>query len=136
MPYKSEEKRKANAQRYYQSLRQDKHKYYLANKDRWAAYVRSTNGRFHRFKARAKRRGFEWGLSLEEYTLLSSLPCSYCGGLLPPTGGGLDRQDHRLGYILGNTVPCCTRCNSIKGAIEMAGFMYPRTVELLKERLQ
>ncbi len=64
----------------------------------------------------AKRRGFEWALSEQEYTAFRSLPCHYCGFQLPQTGMGIDRMDSRLAYFVGNVVPCCTDCNAAKNA--------------------
>lgn len=51
-------------------------------------------------------------------------------------GSGIDRQDHRLGYVHGNCVPCCSNCNTKKGLLEAAGLVYPRTVEVLMEILK
>jgi hypothetical protein len=71
--------------------------------------------KFSQLKARSKVCGLS--LSLEEYTNLISFPCDYCGGVLPAWGYGLDRKDNALGYTLENSVPCCTRCNTMKGAL-------------------
>lgn len=30
------------------------------------------------------------------------------------TDAGLDRKDCKIGYVPGNVVPCCTRCNLVK----------------------
>ena len=52
----------------------------------------------------------------EEYEEIVSLnECEYCGGGLDPAGTGLDRLDSSLGYERANVVPCCGRCNMIKG---------------------
>lgn len=47
-------------------------------------------------------------------------PCDYCG-LVPSPGAwnGIDRLESSDGYHEGNTVPCCTPCNSAKST------MYP-----------
>jgi hypothetical protein len=63
----------------------------------------------------ARRRGKDWGLDEEMWTELISNPCYYCGGPLGKRGIRLDRMDSRKGYVIGNVVPCCFRCNMIKG---------------------
>lgn len=92
-------------------------------------------GRFVTLTRQAAKRGISLGINLSDYAqLVASAVCSYCEGDLPLQGHGLDRINRQLGYIAGNCVPCCTRCNEIKGYLEAAGFAYPRIVELLKER--
>lgn len=77
--------------------------------------MRTVEGRFRTAQRSAKRRGLEWNLSFQEYSELVSLCCMYCGGTLPPTGAGLDRKDNTKGYELSNVVPCCTKCNKLRG---------------------
>lgn len=46
---------------------------------------------------------------------LISLPCSYCESTaLQMT---LDRIDNSLAHVRGNVVPCCLRCNYIRGSM-------------------
>lgn len=95
--------------------------------------------RRHRFsaaKSKAKYKGLLWTLTEEQHIEFLKKPCDYCGGPLPETQIGLDRVDNQKGYELGNVVPCCTKCNFIKGKLEGAGFRYPRTVELMRELIQ
>ena len=80
----------------------------------WRAYVRNTH-----------RRGLvEWGLNRKDFSHLIQQNCEYCKG--PPRNRvpfflftflyqGIDRKNNAEGYTKGNTVPCCHRCNSIKG---------------------
>lgn len=63
----------------------------------------------------AKRRGYEWSISQEQFELLVQNVCHYCAGSLPPCGSGLDRKDNDKGYTMDNVVPCCKVCNLIKG---------------------
>ncbi len=76
---------------------------------------RTPEGRYSLSKARANSRKYEWSITLPDYRELISLACFYCEGKLSPAGIGLDRVDNRLGYIPGNVVPCCKRCNDLKG---------------------
>lgn len=63
----------------------------------------------------AKRKKITWQLTKSRYELLTLGPCEYCMRPLNPYGIGLDRMDCALGYIDGNCVPCCLRCNRVKG---------------------
>jgi len=88
----------------------------------------------------AKRRNISVDLTFEEFkSLVENRSCKYCSGPLPEAGAGLDRLDNRLGYSFSNCVPCCgaegNDCNGKKGALEMIGFIFPRTVELMEELL-
>lgn len=98
-------------------------------------YVRLASSRFRRLKYQARIAGRVMLLTFEQYKALLELPCNYCGGALPETGGCLDRLDHRIGYIKENVVSCCKDCNRRKGGLEQAGFNFPRTVELMRELL-
>jgi hypothetical protein len=54
-------------------------------------------------------------LTLEEYSTLIVLPCSYCNSSIAhETGVGLDRKDNTKGYVTGNVNPCCSACNRIR----------------------
>ena len=92
--------------------------------------------RFRQLKSSATRRNLLVGITFEYYQeLISTNICHYCPNELPVSGSGIDRLDHFKGYIVGNVVPCCWDCNARKGALERAGFRYPRTIELLREIL-
>jgi hypothetical protein len=72
--------------------------------------------RFSRVKSMAPQRGKDFDLTFDQYLqLVHSGACHYCGGVLPPTGGGLDRKDSSQGYTYDNCVPCCSACNGIRG---------------------
>lgn len=98
--------------------------------------ARTPQRRFNMSKRHAiKDRNLLWEISFEQYSKLISLPCYYCNKELNQTGCGLDRLNNRLGYITENVVPCCKECNFIKGNLEQAGFVYPRTMSLMQELL-
>ena len=131
MPYKSTEKQRLNATRYYYANRESKQAYQRGHNPE---YCRRPATRYIRFLAEAKRREKEVSISLEQYlSIISDNCCFYCTANLPETGSGLDRLDHKLGYVSLNVVPCCRVCNETKGKLESAGFIYPRTVELMEE---
>ena len=103
---------------------------------RWKSKSSGVTPIAHRYavlKHRARKRGLEMTIPQVMYEDLAFQPCDYCGGPLGKSGHGLDRKDNRLGYLPENVVPCCGGCNEIKGKLEGAGFVYPRTVELMRE---
>ena len=87
---------------------------------------------FSSYKDRAKQKGLDFSLSDVEFRLLASANCHYCGTeplrrvhrvkRQAKNGGrtiyaslnGIDRVDNGAGYVYGNCVPCCERCNSSK----------------------
>ena len=95
---------------------------------------RTKTTKYSLLKHLANKRELELTITKEEYiSIVTDATCSYCNEPLSPTGMGLDRVDSSKGYVQGNVVPCCGPCNTKKGCMEMAGFKYPRTVELLEE---
>ena len=73
------------------------------------------------------RRGRPFNMTVERFGELMSQPCHYCGGA-PSTPqcsqpksahrnglrNGIDRVNSSLGYVEGNCVPCCCKCNRMK----------------------
>ena len=76
-------------------------------KDRTPSYL------FYLCRHHAKRRGYEFLLTKEEFLSFLGSYCRYCGISLDKIR--LDRVDNKKGYILGNVVPCCIGCNRFKG---------------------
>jgi hypothetical protein len=75
--------------------------------------------KYWQYKGSAKRRGLSFDLTLEQFRSIVSKPCHYCGGNSKDyddrsKGNGVDRKDSSKGYEIGNCVPCCWRCNSMK----------------------
>ncbi len=75
------------------------------------------------------KRAFAFSMSVEEFVLITSKDCFYCGsepvefksrrvGARKLSGyfaNGIDRVDSNLGYVKNNIVPCCWICNQGKG---------------------
>jgi hypothetical protein len=81
------------------------------------------------YRSGAKRRGYSFDLTEEDFKQLIQKPCHYCGS--PPNGGyskgdflvnGIDRVNNSLGYTLDNSVPCCSLCNSMKSTLPVDVF--------------
>ena len=91
---------------------------------------------FQAYRKNARTRGLDFGLSEESSHALFAKPCHYCGQTdtrcTEPSRykvpfcvpcNGLDRVRNDEGYIEGNVVPCCSRCNVAKGALSMQQWM-------------
>ncbi len=89
------------------------------------------------YRTHAKRRGYEFGLSVDEFREIASQPCHYCGtppgnthnpararsGAEPFVYSGIDRQDNSVGYTKENVVPCCHTCNRAKSDMHLDDFL-------------
>jgi hypothetical protein len=93
---------------------------------------------YTRYKQSAKNRGVVFDLTTEQFILLISHKCHYCGaevstknaGGSNPNGtiriiiaNGIDRVDNSIGYIPSNCVPCCKTCNYGKRDMTHAEWM-------------
>ena len=90
---------------------------------------------YHRVKNAAEDRGIEFFISKDEFYLLSSRDCSYCGR--PPSNlcsaksiktgeykySGMDRLDSSGPYSIENVVPCCAECNRGKQSMTIKEFL-------------
>lgn len=85
----------------------------------------SFNECYTSYKRGAKRRGYQFKLTKEEFKEIITQPCIYCGAVLvnekkkKGSNGtfkytGIDRYDNTKGYTIDNCVPCCKVCNRIK----------------------
>jgi hypothetical protein len=74
--------------------------------------------RFSEYKTNAKRRNLVFNVSIDEFKVITSKKCKYCGKYSGSYNGepfcGLDRLNSKIGYIIGNVVPCCPMCNYMK----------------------
>lgn len=83
------------------------------------------------YRDAAKKRGYEFSLSFEEFSSYIFKNCYYCGSspknifkrsLKPGSKNiqdyflynGIDRKNNEIGYIIDNCVTCCKECNSMK----------------------
>lgn len=76
--------------------------------------------RLHRRYVRnCKNNNVYWELSVEFFHKITSQPCEYCQKLPAQKDrayiyNGIDRVNPHKGYEVGNVVPCCKECNSLK----------------------
>jgi len=88
------------------------------------------------YKASAKKRGFSFELTREQFASLVQSECQYCDRY-PYTRyelrsarrigehhrndevflNGIDRENSKLGYSIDNCVPCCKVCNTAKSTM-------------------
>lgn len=62
----------------------------------------------------AKKRGYVFDLTMEDFMEFWEKPCYYCSDLVEYIG--IDRRDNSKGYIKTNVVSCCSQCNFFKKA--------------------
>ena len=86
------------------------------------------------YKRGAERRGLEFSLSDGYTEAMLRNNCFYCGVEPQKTRSstdtygvfkynGIDRADSTKGYVMGNVVPCCQRCNMMKGNMNQQDFI-------------
>jgi len=83
---------------------------------------------FRGYKGSAHEKGHSFELSYEQFSLITSKPCTYCncspnrklvhkwadGDLNESIRNGIDRIDNSKGHTLENSVSCCSKCNHAK----------------------
>lgn len=73
------------------------------------------------YQTSARKRGYEFLLSKEEFESLIAGNCHYCNQHPNPVNG-VDRYENAIGYVPGNCVPCCVMCNRAKGTYTVEEF--------------
>lgn len=84
-------------------------------------------------KCSAASRSLEYSLNDVQAFLLYKQPCYYCGKqpshVRKAQSGetflcnGIDRVDNSIGYVVGNCVSCCGRCNAAKHTQNQAEYI-------------
>lgn len=83
-------------------------------------WLKTPVGRFHKYKDTAKYRGHEFELDCDDFNLLLNENCHYCNS---KKSNGIDRVDSNIGYIKGNVLPCCKKCNFMKNTHSYNDFL-------------
>lgn len=75
--------------------------------------------RYSSYRTNANSHGRAFDLTLEDFDDITKQPCYYCGGFngvfQSVPFSGVDRIDSSKGYTKDNVVPCCGKCNRMKG---------------------
>ena len=80
--------------------------------------------RWGQFLNQAKQRGLAVGISFETYQQLIYSACHYCSQRpTSQTRIGIDRINSCGNYEITNCVPCCARCNFMKGSLDYREFV-------------
>jgi hypothetical protein len=88
-------------------------------KERQKEYKQSASGRFSDIKHHSKKRKIDFQITFEEFIeLYYEKRCAYCGDV----ARGIDRIDSLGHYVVENCAPCCSTCNSLKGALSIKEF--------------
>lgn len=99
----------------------------------YLAAIRGINEFIRSYKESATGRNQEYSLTLEYLLSIIVLPCLWCHR--PPmrqirlyTGEiikvhGLDRCNNKVGYVMGNVISSCTRCNMMRGSLSIGDFL-------------
>ena len=90
-------------------------------------------------RARAKRKGVEFTLSLGYLIFLIEQSCYYCGVYNDKKWQmSIDRKDNAIGYTNENCVSACRKCNSAKRHRTLEEFaltLERKEAKLLKQQL-
>lgn len=93
------------------------------------------NQLYSKYKASAKQRNLEFNLSTDQFKKLIDQHCFYCNKKPQQVTGkkrkangvyvanGIDRLDSKKGYTITNCVPCCKKCNWMKGRDSVQDFL-------------
>jgi len=97
--------------------------------------IASMNSLICSYKYEAKKRGYIWDLTGEQFKEVTQKDCFYCGAKpnqsclskTPQCNGdyiynGIDRVDNSKGYTFDNVVSCCGICNQAKGKLTQQDF--------------
>ena len=86
-------------------------------------YKTNINLLFYEYTRGAKKRGYNFGLSFEDFEKLVTSQCYYCDLPRRKYLIGIDRLDSNVGYTDDNIVPCCSICNLMKNTLNEATFI-------------
>lgn len=127
--------------------KQDKTRKYFGKRISKPCGEAMAHSTFLAYKRSAKVRGYSFELEEKTFREIITKPCRYCGDrytqckkTTTSNGAfyytGIDRLDNTVGYTKNNCVPCCAKCNRMKGVMSCQEFtnqvekifnMYKRT---------
>jgi hypothetical protein len=86
------------------------------------------------YQTRARRKGYPFSLTKEQFKILIDGHCFYCGmspyqicrrertSTISYTYNGIDRVNNSSGYVADNVVSCCGICNKAKNTMSQDEF--------------
>jgi hypothetical protein len=78
-------------------------------------YSKSPEFVYSQLKHQAKKREMPFELTFEYYLEnLANKPCKYCHSINTKHWVDRYKNDHKIGYTIENSVPCCEHCNKSK----------------------
>lgn len=80
-----------------------------------------SNTSYVNYKKSSAKRNIKFNIPETEYINILTYPCKYCG-CFNQGANGIDRVHSELPYEIGNVVPCCKTCNSLKGTLTLLQF--------------
>jgi len=94
----------------------------------------SFNHLYAQYRRNAEAKGREFTLTKVKFKELITSDCYYCGSkperrhkpkdsITSYFSNGIDRVDNTKGYIEGNVVACCKKCNWMKRELELDEFL-------------
>lgn len=110
----NKEHEKALARARYQKNKQKE----LFRKKKWREENKDRE-RFIVYKSSCKQKNRIFLLTKEDFKILNSSKCFYCG---TEEKLGFDRLNPAVGYTISNVVPCCFRCNISKHTMTIEEF--------------
>lgn len=127
---KNKEKKDAQNKKWHQENRKRSveivQNYVKKNKEKVLTYqkqyTQTAPALFRTTLYRAKKKGLEFTLSLEEFSKIVINPCIYCGE--NELRRGIDRVDNLIGYTKENSVACCKICNYMKNKYTKQDFLF------------
>ena len=111
---------------------------------------RIRRSRLRSYKAGARQRNLDWGLTDDEAWALMQSDCFWCGEPSAKVAyfkearkvktatwpvNGIDRLDSKRGYEKYNCVPCCARCNQMKAELSSPAFLTQVAMILQHQKL-
>jgi hypothetical protein len=75
--------------------------------------------KYQTYKSNAKKRGIVFDVLFDEFRVLVTGKCVYCGD----DATGIDRVDNARGYVEGNMESCCGTCNHMKWVLSRDDFI-------------
>lgn len=83
----------------------------------------SIEAHFKIYQRSARLKKLQFTFSDEEFKEMVAKPCYYCSIVDENGFNGIDRMNHKAGYIQSNCVSCCAMCNWMKGSLDSATFI-------------